>query len=142
MHDSSTIVFSICPHYCSTPVLRAYTAIPGADIVRCLRETFDCLFAILDSPRGDSFFDSPFLGFHTRSLAGLGDSNYSKFCRSTRDLDSLLHGLGATRMAETSLADDAVTSARRCLNSDRPCSITTTHPRLSSQSGIGLRWLW
>jgi hypothetical protein len=30
-------------------VLRAYTAIPGADIVRCLRETFDCLFAILDS---------------------------------------------------------------------------------------------
>ncbi len=49
MHDSSTIVFSICPHYCSTPVLRAYTAIPGADIVRCLRETFDCLFAILDS---------------------------------------------------------------------------------------------
>ena len=40
--------------------------------------------------------------------AGLGDSNYSKFCRSTRDLDSLLHGLGATRIAETALADDAV----------------------------------
>jgi methionine synthase reductase len=49
-------------------------------------------------------------------LLGLGDSNYSKFCRSTKDLDSILQSLGATRVCDTVLADDATGFVLVCSN--------------------------
>ncbi len=42
------------------------------------------------------------------ALLGLGDTNYSKFCRPAKQLDALLLKAGAQRFFATGLADDGV----------------------------------
>lgn len=44
----------------------------------------------------------------TCASAGLGDTNYSKFCRPAKDLDAVLTSLGARRLYALGLADDGL----------------------------------
>ncbi len=52
--------------------------------------------------------DSKTLKHVCYTVLGLGDTNYSKFCRPAKDIDSMFQSAGAIRFFNTGLADDGV----------------------------------